>query len=152
MLISSLIFLGQISNFWMNSSNFSSLNYYNSPPFNGFAYSTLVQVYFIASGALAIIGNLYLIVLFIIFSKLRQLQCNWLIIFLCTSYLLVGNWSSLILKNNSRDWNRITWSNFYVCNQQPNHLLPVLHMCSYNDTICYRISRRSSNCVNNIPG
>lgn len=74
----------------MDTTSISTIDFYNSPPFNGFPYSGWVKAYYLIVGSLSAIGNLYLIVLFVVFSKLRQLQCNWLIIFLCIADFFVG--------------------------------------------------------------
>ena len=58
-------------------------NIYDKEPYNGFYYWYGVQVYFIISGILCILGNLYIIVLFLKFKKLREHLCNWLIFYLC---------------------------------------------------------------------
>uniref|UniRef100_A0A914DJE5 G-protein coupled receptors family 1 profile domain-containing protein n=1 Tax=Acrobeloides nanus TaxID=290746 RepID=A0A914DJE5_9BILA len=74
----------------MDTSSISPQDYYNSAPFDGFSYSSYVQAYYFTTGILSTIGNLYIIILFVTFIKLRQLQCNWLIVFLCTCDVLVG--------------------------------------------------------------
>jgi hypothetical protein len=67
-------------------------SYYNSPPYDTIMYSPSSKIYQVISGLFSMSGNLYLIFLFIRFHKLRSLQCNWLIIFLCISDVLIGKY------------------------------------------------------------
>lgn len=68
----------------------SSYSYLNDSTYTVFSYSDLAQIYYIICGSIAALGNLYLIVLFIKFSKLRDTHCNWLIILLSLSDFLIG--------------------------------------------------------------
>ena len=74
----------------MANASIQIIDIYSKPPFNTFGYSKVVQVYYIISGILTIIGNSYLIFLFILFQKLRQIQCNWLIAYLSAVEVLIG--------------------------------------------------------------
>jgi hypothetical protein len=70
--------------------NSTSYNYQNDSTYSAINFTRPTQVYYIALGLLATIGNLYLVLLFIKFSKLRATQCNWFIIFLCVSDVFIG--------------------------------------------------------------
>jgi hypothetical protein len=80
-----------------NSSIIIPSNIYSKPPFDGFGYSRFMQIYFITSGFLTIIANLYIIVLFALYKKLRQLQCNWLIVYLSAVEIFIGVWKQRVL-------------------------------------------------------
>uniref|UniRef100_A0A914E0G5 G-protein coupled receptors family 1 profile domain-containing protein n=1 Tax=Acrobeloides nanus TaxID=290746 RepID=A0A914E0G5_9BILA len=68
----------------------SNYSYSVDPNYQDAKYTYVTQIYYIMSGTLSILLNLYLIILFVIFNKLRTAQCNWLIIFQCISEIFIG--------------------------------------------------------------
>jgi hypothetical protein len=79
-----------------NSTDHTSV--YSKPPFDSFSYSKIAQAYYIISGSLTIFGNAFLIFLFILYKKLRQIQCNWIIAYLSGVEVLIGNVYKLFQK------------------------------------------------------
>jgi hypothetical protein len=71
----------------MNSSNYT---YFADPGYQDIRYTIPTQIYYLIFGTMSILLNLYLILLFAKYHKLRINQCNWLIIFLCASNVLIG--------------------------------------------------------------
>jgi hypothetical protein len=70
----------------------SNYSYLTDPVYNTLPYTRPMQAYYIIFGSLSALGNLYLILLFGKFSKLREIQCNWLIIFLCVDDVMIGKY------------------------------------------------------------
>jgi hypothetical protein len=68
----------------------SNHSYSVDPTYQDAKYSLVTQIYYIMSGTLSILLNLYLIILFVIFNRLRTAQCNWLIVFQCISEIFIG--------------------------------------------------------------
>uniref|UniRef100_A0A914ERM8 G-protein coupled receptors family 1 profile domain-containing protein n=1 Tax=Acrobeloides nanus TaxID=290746 RepID=A0A914ERM8_9BILA len=73
----------------MASNSTDHMSVYSKPPFDSFSYSKLAQAYYIISGILTIFGNGFLIFLFILYKKLRQIQCNWIIAYLSGVEVLI---------------------------------------------------------------
>lgn len=82
----------------MNDSTLSPEAFYNAAPYNTLHYSPVAFSYYLLSGSLSAIGNFYLVVLFFSFGRLRNLSCNWLIIFECMADFLLGNFKRINLK------------------------------------------------------
>uniref|UniRef100_A0A914BUX4 G-protein coupled receptors family 1 profile domain-containing protein n=1 Tax=Acrobeloides nanus TaxID=290746 RepID=A0A914BUX4_9BILA len=72
------------------SPNSTQYSYYKDPAYIGITYDRLFYAYTIVVGGLSAIGNLYIILLFTQFSKLRSVLCNWLIVYLCVPDVLIG--------------------------------------------------------------
>uniref|UniRef100_A0A914DDH2 G-protein coupled receptors family 1 profile domain-containing protein n=1 Tax=Acrobeloides nanus TaxID=290746 RepID=A0A914DDH2_9BILA len=72
---------------WLNFSNYS---YANDPLYDTMMYHRFSLYYYIIVGGLSAIGNIYLVILFLLYSKLRSSQCNWLIIYLCAADVFIG--------------------------------------------------------------
>lgn len=64
--------------------------YFDNPIYQDFSYTTLGQVYFITIGLLSMLGNSYLIVLFVKYKNLREILCNWLIVFISIDNVMIG--------------------------------------------------------------
>lgn len=71
----------------MSSSNIS---YLTDPKYQDVRYSMPIQYYYLIFGGLSILLNLFMVCLFVKFPNLRTIQCNWLIIFACTTHIMIG--------------------------------------------------------------
>ena len=71
----------------MSSSNIS---YLTDPKYQDLRYSMPIQYYYLIFGGLSILLTLFMVCLFVKFPNLRTVQCNWLIIFDCTTDIMIG--------------------------------------------------------------
>ena len=69
----------------------NNYSYFTDPAYQGdIRYTIWTQIYYIGVGFLAALLNLYLVFLFVKYSKLRETPCNWIIIQQCLSEVLMG--------------------------------------------------------------
>jgi hypothetical protein len=76
----------------MNNSDFPSTtySYFTDPFYQDILFQPCIMIYYIIVGLLTFTLNLYLIILFCKFKKLRSNACNVVIIFQCITELFIG--------------------------------------------------------------